>query len=487
MKEFIASLLAFTVTACSPGSFLSRLDPVVTFRHAIDTTLVDSLFTGTQASILIKSLKTGEVLYERNSKLFFRPASNNKLLTTAAAVLQLDSTFSFWTTLSADTPIVKGTVLGNIYLKGYGNPDLKLSDLDTLVSQLTMAGIRNVVGSIVADESYFDDLYFGEGWMWDDEPYSYQASITPLSINDNCVKVTVTPAQRPGDSAIVSIDPPTGYVSLLHDVRTVADSALQPLTISRLFMARSNTITVRGEIVAGSKPIETMVTVWQPGLYAAHLLQERLARDGIIVLGEPIKGILSSYAVPIAAHQWPLDSVLINLNKESDNLSAENLLKTMGALTFGAPGTARNGIAVVRRSLASLGVDTTQFLMVDGSGLSFYNLLTAETLVQLLEGIYKTPHIFQRFLNTLPVAGVDGTLRNRMVNSPAQGNLRAKTGTISGVSTLSGYVTSADGEPLVFSMLMQNFITPSRDYRKVQDNIGILLATFRRNSTPASP
>lgn len=483
-KQFLSSVLVFSLSACAPLSFLGGHDALYTLRNAIDSTLTDSLFTATQASILVKSLQTGEVLYERNSKLLLRPASNNKLLTTAAAVLELDSSFTFWTILAADTPIVKGTVLGNLYLKGYGNPDLTMKDLDTLVAQVKAAGVRNVVGNIVVDDSYFDDLFFGEGWMWDDEPYAYQASISAVCINDNCVKVTVVPGEKAGDSVLVMIDPPTDYVSLLRDVKTVSDTALQPLKISRLFAEHSNIITVTGEVVAGSKPTEEFVTVWEPGLYAAQLLYEHLERDSILVLGHPVKGVLPPQAMLVAEHQWPVDSVLTNLNKESDNLSAENVLKTLGATRFGTPGSARNGINVVRTRLASLGVDTTKFLMVDGSGLSFYNLLTAETLVQLLEGIYKRPDLYARFVRTLPVAGVDGTLRSRMQNSPAQGNLRAKTGTISGVSSLSGYVHTADGEPLVFSMLMQNFITSSRHYRLVQDRIGILLASFRRAGPP---
>ncbi len=483
MRSKILSALLLSFVGCSSLSHIGGRDPLSVLRHAIDTTLVDSLFTGTQASVLVKSLKSGEVLYDRNSKLLLRPASNNKLLTSAAAVVSLDTSFTFWTVVYVDTPVVHGTVLGNLYLKGFGNPDLKQKDLDTLVYQLKASGIRNVVGSVVSDESYFDDLYFGEGWMWDDEPFSYQAAVTPVTINDNCVKVTVIPGRFAGDSVVVMIDPPTPFVSLLYDVRTVADSAANPLKVSRMFTERLNTITVEGEVVARSKPTETFVTVWRPGIYAAQLLNDRLEQDSITVLGAPTSGILSDRAQMVAEHRWPIDSVLTNLNKESDNLSAENVLKTLGAISFGAPGTARNGITVVKQSLATLGVDTSKFLMADGSGLSFYNLVTAETLVQLLEGIYKRPDLYARFSNTLPIAGVDGTLRTRMRNSAAQGNLRAKTGTISGVSSLSGYVTSEDGEPLVFSILMQNFITPTRDYRMVQDGIGILLATFRRSSS----
>ncbi|HWP81064.1 MAG TPA: D-alanyl-D-alanine carboxypeptidase/D-alanyl-D-alanine-endopeptidase [Bacteroidota bacterium] len=482
MKTLLTFVAVLLMVGCSTLRELGiQEDAVDKLRRDIDATLPDSLFTATNASILLKSLKTGEVLYERGSKLLMRPASNNKLLTSAAAIATFGRDFNFWTTVYVDTPIVQGTVFGNLYFKGFGNPDFKLADMDTLVMQLKARGIRNVIGSVVADESYFDDLSFGEGWMWDDEPFSYQAAITPLSVNDNCVNVCVIPGKNGGDSVAVIIEPRTSYVSYLNNAKTVTDTVRVPLTVSRMFQERLNIITIEGEMLAGSDTVKTAITVWQPGLYAAHLLHERLERDTVTILGVPTVGMISDRSVIMAEHQWPIDSVLTNLNKESDNLAAENVLKTLGVVTSGQPGTAKAGIQAAKAIFASFGIDTTRFRMVDGSGLSFYNLLTAEMLVQLLESIAKRPEFFRRLYETLPIAGRDGTLKNRMRGTRAEGNLRAKTGTISGVSALSGYVNSADGEPLVFSLLMQNFLLPNRYYRDVQDRIGALLASFSRN------
>jgi D-alanyl-D-alanine carboxypeptidase/D-alanyl-D-alanine-endopeptidase (penicillin-binding protein 4) len=179
--------------------------------------------------------------------------------------------------------------------------------------------------------------------------------------------------------------------------------------------------------------------------------------------------------------------MLVNLNKISDNLSAENTLKILGAEKRGAPGSARSGIYETKQFLAQFGIDTTKFLMVDGSGVSHYNLLTAEMLVQLLVGMAHRPEWFPLFYASLPVAGVDGTLSNRMKGTPAEGNLRAKTGSISGVSSLSGYVTSQDGEMLAFSILMQHFLGGHRPYREVQDRMGVRLAGFSRKPNPPLP
>jgi D-alanyl-D-alanine carboxypeptidase/D-alanyl-D-alanine-endopeptidase (penicillin-binding protein 4) len=483
MKVFLTFAAIAFLAGCSTLKEIGlQEDSTDKLHRDIDAVLVDSLFTQSKAAILVKSLQTGEVLYEKESALLMRPASNNKLLTTVAALSTFGSDYMLWTTVHADTPIVKGTVFGNLYLKGFGNPDFKLSDLDTFVTQLKARGIRNVIGSIVTDETFFDDLYFGEGWMWDDEPFSYQALITPLAINDNCVNVRVVPGRRAGDSVSVTLEPRTSYVSFANTAKTVTDTVINPLRISRMFQERLNIVTIEGEMLAWSDTAKSTVTVWQPGLYAATLFHERLERDTITILGAPDLGIASDRAVLVAEHRWPIDSVLTNLNKESDNLSAENVLKTLGAAMAGPPGTARSGILAAKQVFASMGIDTARFRMVDGSGLSFYNLLTADMLVRLLEGAYQQPDMFRRLSETLPIAGVDGTLKNRMKGTLAEGNLRAKTGTISGVSSLSGYVRSADGEPLVFAMMMQNFLLPSRHYRDAQDKIGAILANFSRNA-----
>ncbi len=462
-------------------------DPVDRLRHDVDRVLDDSIFVEARAGIKIVSLETDEVLYERNATMLMHPASNMKLLTSATAIDFLGKDFQFKTAVLADTTMVADTVAGNLYFKGYGNPDLKSSDLDTLIAQIRSSGISSVQGDILADVSYFDDLYWGEGWMWDDEPYQFEAFLTPLSMNDNCVKVTVAPGEQTGDTVLVSIEPKTTYVDLINHAVTVPDSAVVPLNVTRLFKERLNTITVDGHIRAASPPREYLVSVWKPELYAAQLLKEALERSGIPVGGKPETGLTPAGAKQLAVHTSRFDSVLVNLNKVSDNLSAENVLKTVGAIARGVPGTARNGIQETKRFLSQFGVDTTKFLMVDGSGVSHYNLLSAEILVQLLRGMARRDDLFPLFYGSLPIAGVDGTLSGRMNGTPAERNLRAKTGSISGVSSLSGYVQTRDGETLAFSMLMQNFIGSNRPYRDAQDRIAALLAGFSRKRNPPLP
>ena len=426
------------------------------------------------------SLDNGEVLYERDAKTLLRPASNLKLLTTAAALEMLGKNYFFKTCLYADTLISDSVLHGNIYLKGFGDPDFNSVQLAGLLSALRRRNIMKIEGNIIGDASYFDDQHWGAGWMWDDEPDGFAAYNSALSINRNCVEVTAAPGRSIGDTITVSIEPITQYVSVQNTAITLADTAASTLKISRKYKERLNVITIGGGYPRGAKPEIDRITVWAPEMYFLSLAKEELRREGITFEGKLGLDTIPASALLLSQHLQSIDSVLIILNKMSDNLSAENLLKILGVNRYGAPGTSEHGIAVVKGYLASLGVDSTSYLMVDGSGVSFYNLLTSELLVRLLAGMYANKNAFDLFYATLPIAGVDGWLSARMKGTPAQHNLRAKTGTLSGASTLTGYVRTADGEMLAFSIMMQNYIGSGDAYRKAQDEIGIAMAGLKR-------
>jgi len=470
------------LSGCAWLGILAPSDPLDALRTDLDRLLSDSLFRPTIASVKIISLKTNEVLYERNSVLLLRPASNTKLLTTAAALLTLGKDFQFRTLLAADSVSSPGIVEGNVYLKGFGDPDLATQDLDSLAARTAARGIQGIRGDLIVDASYFDGQYWGSGWMWDDEPDPDGAPISALSLNKNCIRLTVYPDSATRSVPIFQLDPPTSYVTIVNCARIVPDSAVLPLTVRRLFEERSNTIAIEGELPANSEPVPARTTVWQPEMYAGQVLRESLERRGISMSGTVRYGIMPDSARPVAEFRHPIDSMVVHLNKVSDNLSAENTLKTLAAMNSRLPGTSAGGWYAVNQALSNLGIDTTSYRFVDGSGISHYNLVTASTLVQLLQAMYHQPAIFPLFYASLPVAGVDGTLARRMRGTPAEGNLRAKTGTIAGVTSLSGYVTTRDRELLAFSMMMQNFIRSTGLYRAVQDTIGARLAGFSRST-----
>ena len=490
MKQFLLLvplvLLAFILDSCSAADQLTRGEtPLEHFRGSMDALLADSIFTATKCGVKIVSLNTNEVIYDRDSKMLMRPASNMKLVTTAAALSLLGKSFQLKTELYSDTTVTDGIIHGNIYIKGYGDPDFNSAQLADFLSTLKVRGVSRIEGNLVGDAGYFDDEHWGSGWMWDDEPSGFAAYNSALSINRNCVEATVTSSNTVGDTALVVIEPSTHYVSLLNTATTAADTAPLTLEISRKFKERLNVITVKGQIPRGSKPQKEAVSVWNPDQYFLTLVSEELRRQNITLDGKLLSDTIPSAAILLARHRQPIDSMVVFLNKMSDNLSAENTLKIIGAACFGVPGTTEHGITAVKRTLNAFGIDTTKVLMVDGSGVSHYNLLTPEILTTLLRGMYSRKDLFDIFYSSLPIAGIDGLLANRMKGTPAQNNLHAKTGTLGGVSSLSGYVATADGEMLAFSIMMQNYIGSGEPYRKIQDAMGALMAGFSRAHGPA--
>ena len=483
MKTVFTALLFLQalVLGCSgPSGSISSTDRVDRLRERLDAVFADTVFQATSAGLIVGSLELGEILYERNSTLLMRPASNMKLLTSAAALHFLGKNFSYSTVVLGDSLPSEGVITGNLYIKGFGNPDLTTADLNSLVQQLREMGIEEIRGDVVVDVSYFDDEYWGKGWMWDDELEPDEAFLTPLSVNDNCVKVIVIPGPVAGDPAIVTVEPLTSYVTITSEAITAEDTTRARLNIKRLYKERLNTIVVTGSIPAGRSSVTRRVTVWKPELYAGTLLKELLEDDLVRMAGSVRIGEVSEEAVELARHEWPLDSMLVNLNKTSDNLSAECTLKAIAAELTGDPGSAAAGITKVYEFLSMMGIDTAAINMVDGSGVSHYNLLTTRMIYDLLQAMGRRQDLFPTYYASLPVAGIDGTLENRMRSSSANGTLRAKTGSLSAVTSLSGYVTTLDGETLVFSMAMQSYLGSSTRYKRIEDRVGSILAGFSR-------
>ncbi|MGD1044661.1 MAG: D-alanyl-D-alanine carboxypeptidase/D-alanyl-D-alanine-endopeptidase [Bacteroidota bacterium] len=455
---------------------ISPPDPLKILQNNINSILSDSIFVSAHASIKVVSLDSGKILFERESKALMNPASNMKLITSAAALSVLDTGYQFKTSVYVDDNTTDGDVAQNIYLKGYGDPNLTTLDLDSLAFAVRQLGINTIANNIIVDDSFFDDNYWGAGWTWDDESDPDAPYINALSVNKNCVRINITTDLK---NISVSLEPITDFVTVLNKATIVLDSIRIPLRVRRLSLSNGNTLVVEGDIFPYNR-VTQKISLRCPEIYAGTLFKESLRRAGISVFGDVMNDAVPNGIHEIAQHLQPIKEVIENMNKQSDNLSAENTLKVIGALNNNIPGSAKSGVFIEKRFLSILGMDTAKFSIVDGSGVSRYNLLSADQLVQFLAAMKKQPRLFQMFYNSLPVAGVDGTLTDRMSNYPVANNLHAKTGTLNGVSCLSGYVQTRDGEMLAFSMMMQNFITAAVDYRQVQDKIGAMLAGFSR-------
>jgi len=449
-------------------------------------------FSNAVWGVVVRSLRTGETLYARNPRTFLMPASNMKVITMAAAADRLGWDYTFQTRVVATGAIDGlGVLRGDLVIVGSGDPSLGgrptggPAIVDAWADQIRAAGITSIDGRIIGDDNAFDDEQLGRGWAWDDLAADYAAPIGGLEFNEDVVRVVLTPGAAAGDPVTAEITPDTGGIVLEVMAKTGAKDATLDLDLSRL--PGSRTLRLRGTVPAGRSGVTRTVSVDNPTLFIAGALRKALIAKGIAVSGEsvdidtlPAAPDLSAAKALVTYTSPTLAEIGKVLLKVSQNLYAETLLKRLGSQAPGEAATTGAGLTAVQEVLARWGIPADRYLQADGSGLSRYNYLTADVLATVLVHVAGDERLRGAFADGLPVAGVDGTLASRMKGTTAEGNARAKTGSIANTRALSGYVTSADGEPLVFSMIVNNFNVPSADATAIIDRAVVRLAQFRR-------
>jgi len=361
-------------------------------------------------SIVVVSAANYDVLYSTNPEAMMIPASITKLITSATAIMKLGKDYFFKTAIyTDDIDINDGVIDGNLYLKGYGDPDFSSSDLSKMVDNIASLNIKSIKGNIIYDESFLDDEYYGlSGIYKSDTDPKYWPYITALSIDKN---------------------------------KSGKEIALKAANILSLLLEDKN-IEFNGIIISGTTPAG---------------------------VNEVVKNLR------------PIFNVISNMNKPSDNQSAITVFKVLGAELKSQPGTLEKGADVVMEFLTSIGIDRSSFEILEGSGLTRYNRVTSNLYIQLLKYMYDQVNIFDDYMNSLSIAGVDGTLKSRMKNTEAQNNIYAKTGTLNNVSTLAGYAISRDNELLIFYVTMNNYKGDRYYYRDRQDVICNYICQFSRN------
>ena len=451
----------------------------------IEAILSDPLLASSNIGIKVVSLGTGEVLYEKNSKKLYHPASTMKLITAATALIKLGPNYRFHTTLYMGY-LEDNQISRNIYLKGRGDPMFDSDDLEGMVERLVEMDTKDLPGDIVVDETYFDVIRRGKGWMWDDGPIGgYYPHLSALTINRNGVVVHISPGSKIDDPVRVHLDPPTQYMKIVNEATTVGHSEKTRLTVKRKEgSTEANVLIINGVMAIGQAEMNRRVDVLDPALYCGTLLREMLAKRGVTLQGRVRYGEVPEGTAEIITHvSPPLSRILWEMNKPSDNLIAELLLKTIGAELGGTPGTAEKGLGAISNFLGEIGMDWEHYTLADGSGVSRYNLVTASLLTDLLVYMFRNFAVMPEYLAALPVGGVDGTLRRRMRGMKAEGVLRAKTGTLRGLTALAGYTITADGETVAFSIIMSNYHGPVSPRRVLQDKIGDILTRFSRHAS----
>lgn len=408
----------------------------------------------------VVSLDSGKLLFERNSEKSLMPASNLKIVTCAASLALLGPSFTYTTEvyLSGD----------DLILKGSGDPSLDMARLQALAEAVKAAGVTELKGRLLYDASVFDTEALGEGWQWDDEDFYYSAQVSGLCCDENVAPVVVKP-----DGTIES----SPYVSVENRLERT-EGKERSVRIGR--KRGQNTVVVSGKLGAQAEAVREAVTVEDPARFAAFRFAEALRKAGVTlpeaVVLEP--GKVAPGGSPLARSvSKPLSQLVADFMKPSDNLFGECFLKTLGAVK-GKSGSTGEGARIVREWLASKNLPLAGFYQADGSGLSRMNWVTPQLLIGILRDRAGDP----AFRAAMPIGGVDGTLKNRFKNTPAQNNVRAKTGTLTGASSLSGYVTTKAGERLVFSILMNHYDRQagSSTARALQDALVLTLLELPR-------
>jgi len=472
--------------------------------------------------IEVLSRSSGRVLFSQNDSKLFTPASNTKLFTTTAALALIGPDYKFRTTVETDGFLDRhGRLSGDLLLVGRGDPNLSgrelpyelrtqrndhpVKVLEDLADSLAQKGVKYVDGDLVADDSYFAFERYGEGWSQDDLVWGDGAPVSALTINDNVVFVNIMPAEHAGERAFVSIAPFADYYRVDNRVITTPSG-----TARRLFFNRepgSTELTLWGEMPLDDKGANEALAVEDPAAFASELFRSLLEKRGITVYGRDRSrhtelARLSTFSVTATAEarggegdhsrpgppqnlvlasyeSKPLIEDIRVINKVSQNLHAEILLRLLAREKGTAP-TVDNGLEVVRGFLNKVSIPGDEYVFYDGSGLSRQNLVTPHAVVTLLRYASEQPW-GEAFRDTLPVAGVDGSLADRFKGTLAQGRVYGKTGSLGGVKTLSGYATTNHGEQIVFSILTNNFKLSAR---KVTDAIDAIVEAIVDDDAP---
>ena len=491
-------LLAFLLSAChhAPAQSARRAAPppassraVADLQRDISTILAAPALERSYWGVLVKSLKSDDTLYALNADKLLMPGSAMKVVTLAAAAERLGWDYTFETRIEASGPIDGGVLNGDLVVSGSGDPSIVDRDgmaarlFDNWAETLRANGVRVVNGRIVGDDNAFDDDGLGAGWMWDDLADGFAASVGALQFNENTVRVTVTPGATVGATPALGVAPAGSNLSIRNLLTTTAANTAAVFQARRL--PGSAVLELRGTVPLGAGVSAHTVSVDNPTLFFVNALRDALAARGIDVRGPAvdIDDLVDPPALdrvtPLVTYRSPpLSTLATIMMKLSQNLYAETLLKALGAST-GTP-SFEAGLTLTRTMLQDWGVSPAALIQLDGSGQSRYNYVTPDALVTILMHVDRDDRLRGPYEASLPVAGRDGTLALRMKGTPAEGNARAKTGTLANVRGLAGYVSTADGEPLVYCILANNFDATPDTITRASDAIVVRLAQFRR-------
>lgn len=477
------------------------MDSLSALRARMDAHVNEPQFAQAQWGIRVTSLATGQVVYDHNGDKLMKPASNAKMYTCALALDRLGPDFRIRTSIYArNKPDADGVIHGDVIVYGRGDPSFASrfnggdysKSLVPVLDAMAAAGIRKIDGALIGDDSYFRGAPYGSEWTWDDLQFYYGAPASALTVEDNCEDLVFKPGAKAGEPCKIVTMPNSAFIHFVNRTKTTAAGGRSGIEMYKPL--GEDTVYVWGGVPVGSKGQDDSVAVTHSALWFVSLLKDALAKRGIAVTG----GLRSFNWVERDTHRLdvsnlvevasvpspPLSEIVRNTLKPSQNQYAQLLLLQVGANSANprdsaAHDTESDGLGEMRRFLGDIGVKRGMALLEEGSGLSRGALVTPSASVQLLTYMAHDRY-GQIFRDGLPIAGVDGTLRNRLKGTAAAGNLRAKTGSLGHVDTLSGYMTTKGGDQLVLSVMLNNYSARGRhaDGRAEIDALIKMLADY---------
>ena len=501
MKQFyrtsIFVLISLIINGCTTNphnatplpkqAFMRNAQQQVAFQ--IDTLLNNAPTDMGWWGVKIQYPNTGEVVYERNPQKLFMPASNMKLYTTAAALCMLGPQYKYETDFVASGSIDENGVLeGDLVVRGSGDPSWSWRFFDgnydsvlvIIIDSLKASGVTGIKGNIIGDDNVFDDQDLGYGWSWDDETYYYAAQLSGLSYSENYIDFDLVPdTMKLGNLVNIIPKPMTDYLNVRNELVTVSSDTSTEWDYGR--DRTTNNAWFRGNYRRERGETERTITIHNPTLYTVHVLKERLMDAGIMVSGDPVDADdlpdslnYDATTTLFTYRSHPLSDIISKVNRPSQNFIAESLQKTLGS-EFGQEGSSYEGRKIEMMLFDSLGVNTKNIRLRDGSGLARHNLVTPNATASLLQVMWEHPYR-SYYMESLPLSGVTGTIRKRALGTAAEGNVRAKTGTIGWVRALSGYTWTQSGEPVIFSLMVNHYTIPTSQVNNYLDQIMAMLS-----------
>ena len=489
---FTIAISALNIFA-QPATTNKPVETLAQFQAHLEKAATHPRFAAAMLGVKVESLDTGRVIFEQNAEKLLKPASNGKMYTGALALDRFGPDYKIRTSFySTSRPDASGNLSGDLIVYGRGDPSFSArfnegdykKAIDELADAVTKAGIKNVQGDLVGDESFFRGTRFGTGWSVDDLQYYYGAEASALTLQENTVDLVFKAGEKIGDPLKIITKPETKYLTFENRAKTVDKEGRSSVDVYRPI--DSNVVYVHGSLPLG-KSADDSVAVYNAPLWFITTLRDALAKRGVTISGK-LKTVnwLDREVAPIDFSKLtevafiesrPMAEMVKNMMKPSQNLYAHLLLLQVGEKTRNAENQRMNsddlGLAELKKFCAEAGIKSGDVLLEEGSGLSRGCLLKPSASVQLLK--YMSKHRFAgAFYDSLPIAGVDGTLRSRFKGTAAEKNLRAKTGTIRYVNSISGYVTSKAGEHLVFSIMLNAY--NGNDGRMYTDGIAAMFA-----------